>query len=340
MPTPEPEVLPQIQDEEGKSGWEAISDVIEATIEAATEAAEETEETEASEKGAVVTIDMNGTAKVPTDIFTLIADKDISVEFVLEDGLKWTVNGRNVSVEEQQEIDFTVTLATEDEPLENIPAELIDEVTGEHDSIEMNLAYSGEFGFEAVLTVDLDKKNAGAYANLFFYNPETKELVFICADVIAEDGNAELTFTHASDYLIVLSEETLEPVTEIIYTVVKGDTLYKIAGMYECTVQEIVDANKDLIQDPALIHTGWKLKIPVEGAKDAEETDAPKPQDTPAAPAEDKKYGVYVVKKDDTLWMISQKCGCTVQELMELNRELIQNADMIHIGWELTVPEK
>ena len=62
--------------------------------------------------------------------------------------------------------------------------------------------------------------------------------------------------------------------------------------------------------------------------------------ETPAVPAEDKKYVVYVVKKGDTLRAISQQCGCTVKEIMELNREQIKDADMISIGWELTVPEK
>ena len=62
--------------------------------------------------------------------------------------------------------------------------------------------------------------------------------------------------------------------------------------------------------------------------------------ETPAVPAEDKKYVVYVVKKGDTLWAISQIYGCTVKELMELNRERIKDADMIGIGWELKVPEK
>ena len=33
---------------------------------------------------------------------------------------------------------------------------------------------------------------------------------FICADEIAADGTAELTFTHASDYAIVIDKEPME----------------------------------------------------------------------------------------------------------------------------------
>ena len=56
----------------------------------------------------------------------------------------------------------------------------------------------------------MDAKNAGLYANLFYYNEKTGELEFICADEIAADGTAELTFTHASDYAIVIDTEPMD----------------------------------------------------------------------------------------------------------------------------------
>lgn len=45
----------------------------------------------------------------------------------------------------------------------------------------------------------------------------------------------------------------------IIYTVVKGDTLSKIAGRYGVTVNDLVYWNR--IADPNLIVVGQKLKI-------------------------------------------------------------------------------
>lgn len=41
-------------------------------------------------------------------------------------------------------------------------------------------------------------------------NNVTGELEFICADEIAEDGTAELIFTHASDYTIVVDKEPMD----------------------------------------------------------------------------------------------------------------------------------
>ena len=50
--------------------------------------------------------------------------------------------------------------------------------------------------------------------------------------------------------------------TQIIYTVQAGDTLYSIALLYGSTVQAIADANN--ILNPNLIYPGSIILIPVE----------------------------------------------------------------------------
>ena len=55
--------------------------------------------------------------------------------------------------------------------------------------------------------VDLGKANAGLYANLFHYNEDAGTLEFVTADRINENGIAELVFSHASDYVIVVGDE-------------------------------------------------------------------------------------------------------------------------------------
>ena len=78
--------------------------------------------------------------------------------------------------------------------------------------VKLTLAYDGEFGFQAILTVNMDAKNAGLYANLFYYNEKSGELEFVCAGEIDEKGNAELVFSHASDYTIVIDTQSMETV--------------------------------------------------------------------------------------------------------------------------------
>ncbi len=38
------------------------------------------------------------------------------------------------------------------------------------------LAYDGEFGFTATLTINMESKNTGLYANMFYYNEQTGKL--------------------------------------------------------------------------------------------------------------------------------------------------------------------
>jgi len=56
-----------------------------------------------------------------------------------------------------------------------------------------------------------------------------------------------------------------EEATTPTYTVVKGDTLSRIAKHHYGDASKwraIYDANKDVIKNPDLIHIGWVLKIP------------------------------------------------------------------------------
>ena len=116
------------------------------------------------------------------------------------------------------------------------------------------------------------------------------------------------------------------------YTVQAGDTLWAIARKYNCSITEIVVANSDRIKNPNRIHAGWQLKIPQSGA--------PITGGTPdAVLPENKKSGIYIVRQGDTLWAIARKCGCSVAEIVSLNRELIRNPALIHSGWELKVPQ-
>ena len=118
----------------------------------------------------------------------------------------------------------------------------------------------------------------------------------------------------------------------LTYTVQAGDTLWKIARKYNCSITEIMVANSDRIKNPNRIHAGWQLKIPQSGA--------PITGGTPdAVLPENKKSGRYIVRQGDTLWKIARKYGCSVAEIVSLNRELIRNPALIYSGWELKVPQ-
>ncbi len=173
---------PFIKGEDGKIGW----DVIRA-------------EEEKAQEGSTINVDMNGSTVVPGDIFDSIKGKDIIITFDMGNGILWSVDGKSITTDKAGDIDFSVKSG-----VKTVPVDIVNNVTGESYSIQISLAYEGEFGFTAVLSIGLGKENAGYTASLYYYNESTGELEFICSDEVAQDGTVSLAFTHASDYVIAI----------------------------------------------------------------------------------------------------------------------------------------
>ena len=182
-------IKPYIKDDSGKEGWDVIKPQLEE-----------------AKAGDTVTVAMNGTTVVPKDIFDSIKGENVTLVLDMGSGLSWKINGQDIT-EPSGDIDFGVTVGAD--AGKSIPVDVINNVTGERSSLNLTLAYDGEFGFTATLTVNMESKNAGLYANLFYYNEQTGELEFISAGQIDPDGNVELVFTHASDYTIVVDAKIM-----------------------------------------------------------------------------------------------------------------------------------
>ena len=177
-------IKPYIKDDSGKEGWDVIKPQLEE-----------------AKSGDTVTVAMNGTTVVPKAVIDSIKGKDTTLVLDMGNGLSWKIYGKDIT-DAAGDIDFDVTAGAD--AGKSIPVDVINNVTGERSSMNLTLAYDGEFGFTATLTVNMESKNAGLYANLFYYNEQTGELEFISAGQIDPDGNVELVFTHASDYTIVV----------------------------------------------------------------------------------------------------------------------------------------
>ena len=101
-----------------------------------------------------------------------------------------------------------------------------------------------------------------------------------------------------------------EQVKENVYTVKKGDNLYKIAQNYDTTVSEIIKLNNLTSTNLSI---GQILEIPTKTASG----------------------NTYTVKSGDSLYKIAQQYNTTVNELKNLNNI---SSNLLSIGQVLKIP--
>lgn len=149
-----------------------------------------------------------GRTTLEREVFEELAGQDITLEIDAGDGVLWTVNGLDIPEDTRlHDLDLDVDLGNSD-----IPATVLNAVTGEIGTVQLSLAHDGEFGFTMTLSAPLGRDNADYWANLYWYNERTEELEFQQAARIAKDGTAEFALDHASDYAIVIDDRSHEPV--------------------------------------------------------------------------------------------------------------------------------
>lgn len=110
------------------------------------------------------------------------------------------------------------------------------------------------------------------------------------------------------------SEEAPSEEGEIIYTVKSGDSLYRIASLYNTTIDEIKSLN-NLTSNTLSI--GQKLKIP--GTSEESSTE----------------YVTYTVVSGDSLYSIAKKYNTTANEIKEFNN---LDSNLLSIGQILRIP--
>ena len=106
-----------------------------------------------------------------------------------------------------------------------------------------------------------------------------------------------------------------------IYTVIKGDSLYKIAQKYHTTVDKLKKLNN---LSSSNLTIGMKLKIPTSSSTTNNEEMSPST-----------KTYTYQVKKGDTLYQIAKKNNTSVAKLKKLNN---LSSNTLTIGQTLLIP--
>ena len=176
-----------------------------------------------AEPGETVTVDLSsGSTKLDKEVFETLAGKDVTLVVDLGDDVSWTVNGMDIPEDTDfTDIDLGVTMNSD-----GIPVDIINAITGERDSVQLELAHDGAFGFTMTLTAPLGKENAGYWANLYYFDEEAGEMTFETAAPIGSDGSVSLALSHASQYAIVIDDHNHGVVTLPFTDVSDSDWFY------------------------------------------------------------------------------------------------------------------
>lgn len=112
---------------------------------------------------------------------------------------------------------------------------------------------------------------------------------------------------------------------DIVYTVVKGDTLSGIAARYGMTYQALAAYNG--IANPNRINVGQKIKIPDSSANTGSTAGS--------------ATTTHNVVKGDTLSALAKKYGTTVAKIVAANKSKYPKitANYIVVGWLLSIPQ-
>lgn len=124
-------------------------------------------------------------------------DKTIRIE---EDGYTWTINGMDIENIPDENLPLAITKNPE-----NLDTQSISLFFGNTVASTFSIEYSGDFGFISILDYYLGPEYAGKYANLFYVKGDGT-FEFMEGILVDEAGFASYTFTHASDYIIAVTD--------------------------------------------------------------------------------------------------------------------------------------
>lgn len=163
------------------------------------------------------------------------------------------------------------------------------------------------------------------------------------ANQIASPSQIEESLPPSTETVQLSSPVTqTAPVSQVKYTVKKGDSLWKVAKMFDVSVGELAAYNN--IDPKSSLKTGQKLQIPPAGLAEpriistvpstaAHDKSTVKSIDKTSASA---SGSTYTVKSGDSLWTVAKKNHVTIKKLAEANG-LASNASL-KVGQKLIIP--
>lgn len=166
-----------------KSGWTAIAKSLKSTS-----------------AGSTVTVTMNDEETIPSTVLSAIKGRNVTVKFTLDNGVVYTVNGKDVTT--AKDVDINTTYNTK-----NVPSKLAKAAVKKNDGVSSAQISidSSSLGFTSDVTIKLPSKRAGYSAKLYRYNSSRNSLVLVDTATIKTNGKCTFeNVTKGGDYVVVV----------------------------------------------------------------------------------------------------------------------------------------
>ena len=171
---------PYISNNKSYSGWSGIADYLKK-----------------ASTGSTVTVNMNGAEIVGGEALRAIDNRNITVQFVLKNGVKWVVNGDSVNM--------TDSLSISSEFRSVIPSKVIKPYTKKAVSkVQVVLGDDEPFGFTAKISLKFNASRAGRKAYVYRYNEEDNTLTKVVTTKISSTGYCTFSTDEGGAYVIIL----------------------------------------------------------------------------------------------------------------------------------------
>lgn len=154
--------------------------------------------------GNTIKVDMSKSTVIDKTTLQAMTGNDVDVILDMKT-YSWRINGESVSSRVNTSINLGVNPSAA-----SIDAAYMSRFSAFEDKSQIDLTYSGSFPFVGYLTVKAPGTNpVGKYASLFYFNESTKEFEAMGYERVADDGTVTYRFTHASKYVMVVSNRIL-----------------------------------------------------------------------------------------------------------------------------------
>ena len=173
---------PYIYGKKNKAGWDTVIKYIKNVA-----------------KGTEIKVDMNGSYVIPKNVLEALDGKNITITCVLDNGVKWSINGKDVDTAQD------ITIYTEYN-ISYIPNTLVSKASkGAVGKAEIGVSNNYDsFGSESSITVKFSGKRAGCTASVYRYDPNSNSLKGVDKAKVQSDGSCTFTAVAGGPYLIVL----------------------------------------------------------------------------------------------------------------------------------------